>query len=237
MDCSIKSSHPSLISNRYHGAGNSFLIFEESLSGDPSELCRCGVDGILLLRGNRYHIFNADGSEAEMCGNGIRCAVRYLADRGRRKERYFFDTLAGPVEAWHEGDLIGVQMPQPQLIKTSLFKEKEADYYLVGVPHVVLFFDEIACLDIEKWADPAYNVNLVQLKDDAIVIRTFERGVNRETLSCGTGSTAAAHAAKRRFRLGDEVCVHTESKSDLIIRLLPDRTEMIGPAEQIILQS
>ncbi|MCH9704242.1 MAG: diaminopimelate epimerase, partial [Chlamydiae bacterium] len=64
-------------SNRYHGSGNSFLIFEDSIPDDPKKLCECGVDGILLLKGNRYIIYNADGSEAEMCGNGVRCMVRF----------------------------------------------------------------------------------------------------------------------------------------------------------------
>ena len=222
------------MSNRYEGAGNSFLIFEDKLPKDPAVLCECGVDGVLLLQGRCYRIFNADGSEAEMCGNGVRCMVRYLEDRGRKQERYFFDSLAGPIEAWHEGDLIGVKMPAPRLVKRTFFKNKEADFYLVGVPHIVLFFDDIENIEIEKWADPAFNVNLVQVNGDSISVRTFERGVNRETLSCGTGAVASAASVKNHFDFPEKIVVKNRSQSDLIIRLLPNRTEMVGPASLVV---
>ena len=224
-------------SNRYHGSGNSFLIFEDVVPGNPVELCKCGVDGVLLLKGDRYIIYNADGSEAEMCGNGVRCIVRYLEDRGRRQELYKFQTLAGEVEAWHEDDLIGVKMPKPLFEGTQIIKDQVvADLYRVGVPHMVLFFEEIEPLDLAAWSEPFvknFNVNFVQVHPDSISVRTFERGVNRETLSCGTGATAAAAAAKRRFDLPLPVTVHTASKSSLIIRIMDDRTEMIGPALSI----
>ena len=233
MGCSIGSSPLLTTSHRYQGAGNSFLIYEEALPGDPALLAACGVDGILLLRGRQLRIYNADGSEAEMCGNGIRCVVRYLEQRGMRETRYFFSTLAGEIEAWHEEDVIGVRMPPPRFDRRSPFKERLADFYTVGVPHVVLFFDAIDALDITQWADPRYNVNLVQVDEGGVAVRTFERGVNRETLSCGTGATAAAAAARRHFNLPDEILVQTRSGAPLMVRFLHERTELIGPADVV----
>ncbi len=225
------------LNNLYHGSGNSFLIFEEELPDAPDKLCTFGVDGVLLLRGNLFTIYNADGGEAEMCGNGIRCMVRYLEEHGRRQELYTFQTLAGIVEAWHEGKLIGVKMPFPHFEgKQSVMlgeQERVADLYRVGVPHMVFFFEEIETLPIAEWSQPFcknFNVNYVEVHPDSISVRTFERGVNRETLSCGTGATAAALATAARFDFPSPIIVHNQSKSSLTIRFSSERVDMIGPA-------
>jgi len=233
----MKLSAPSQISNKYEGSGNSFLIYDEELPASPIELCLSGVDGVLLLKGDHFIIYNPDGSEAEMCGNGIRCAVRYLEEQGRRKELYRFQTKAGEVEAWHDGDLVGVKMPEPRFIGTQKVGDSIADLYTVGNPHMVLFFENISDLPIAELSQPFcknFNVHFVQINPDSISLRTFERGVNRETLSCGTGATASAAAAVRRFRIPCPVKVHTASKSSLVIRFLEGRTEMIGPAYRVI---
>ncbi len=205
-------------------SGNDFIILvEEELehplsSEDVIALCRpkygISADGILLLSflgGNRVRmrIINSDGSEAEMCGNGSRCAVRFASERLGSNE-IVLETLAGEVLGWY--------YPETKRAKVRLTKPKDMsrgisidcswgscsiDYIDTGVPHAIVFVDDIENEDVfSKGRELRYhpyfqprgtNVDFVKiLGPNRIRVRTYERGVEDETLSCGTGSVASA---------------------------------------------
>lgn len=148
-------------------------------------------------------VFNADGSEAEMCGNGARCAVLYT---GRRNAR--LETKAGIIESRADGENIKVRLTDPGNIRLDIpikvnRRNLKVNFIDTGVPHAVLFvegLDEIHVDEIgrlirfhKKFAPAGANADFVEaLSKNLISIRTYERGVEDETLACGTGSVAAA---------------------------------------------
>lgn len=220
------------------GAGNDFIIIApgpKGLNGLAKSLCDrktgIGADGMLVLEKSkiadfRMRIFNADGSEAEMCGNGLRCAVLYEGVHGRApyhkvtgqasaqahkliSKKITVETKAGIYEGEITGeDRVKVKMEDPKDLKLSFplkvnGRKIKVNFINTGVPHVVVFVegsDKIA-VDIigsairyhNEFKPKGANVNFVEIiDDDNIKIRTYERGVEGETLSCGTGSVASA---------------------------------------------
>ncbi len=175
-----------------------------------------GADGLVLIENSdgdtdfKWRFYNCDGSEAEMCGNASRCAGRFAKLNGIAEDKMSFDTLAGVIEAEvKEGGVdVKVQLTPPF--------DKKSDYTLsldseelpissinTGVPHVVWFADGIEDIDIMKYGSgiryhadfsPAgTNVNICQIMPDGMLrIRTYERGVEGETMACGTGCVAGA---------------------------------------------
>jgi diaminopimelate epimerase len=218
------------------GAGNDFILIDnrdgkvekklKELNIDITEfvkkLCAfhtgVGADGLILIENPenpendfKWRFFNADGSVAEMCGNGSRCAVRFAYEKGIvEKEHVKFETLAGVIEAWikENGRVVKVQLTKPFGLKTDFEipldgESLKAHFLNTGVPHVVVYRDDLETFDVKKYGaavryhemfKPAgTNVNFIKtVSDDTIKIRTYERGVEDETLACGTGSTAAA---------------------------------------------
>jgi len=216
-----------------------------------------GSDGVLFLSSSTradldMRLIQPDGSEAEMCGNGIRCLAKYAWDRGYVGEQFDVETLAGiiPVQV-REGEgsfWAKVNMGQPRFDRPSIpacgsgemLEERMGDYAVsavnTGVPHAVVIVDDLD-LDIMKLAPSirhnslfleGANVNFVKLGRN-LEIRTFERGVEGETLSCGTGSVAAASVARRLGLAGDEVVVQTRG-GPLIISFEGQTAFMEGPA-------
>jgi len=187
-----------------------------------------------------------------MCGNGIRCLAKYAWDRGYVGEQFDVETLAGiiPVQV-REGEgsfWAKVNMGQPRFDRPSIpacgsgemLEERMGDYAVsavnTGVPHAVVIVDDLD-LDIMNLAPSirhnslfleGANVNFVKLGRN-LEIRTFERGVEGETLSCGTGSVAAASVARRLGLAGDEVVVQTRG-GPLIISFEGQTAFMEGPA-------
>lgn len=210
------------------GAGNSFVIIDNRKSGLSlffqkkkwdcpriRNLCKSNkVDGLLLLENSRkadfkMRIFNPDGTEAEMCGNGIRC-ISYFAYKngivGKRKMK--IETLAGIITTFVDGKFVKVKMTKPFDFKLNFEisvngNKFSAHYVNTGVPHTILFVDRIDKIDVKKiganirfseyFKPKGTNVDFVKVLDkNKIKIRTYERGVERETLACGTGATASA---------------------------------------------
>ena len=198
------------------GSGNDFIVIEGrptgSLSGLAKTLCDrrrgIGADGVLLLSrckqaDLRMRIFNADGSEAQMCGNGARCAAFFS---NRKKVRLL--TGAGVIPACVCANKVKIQLTTPREVKLDIplrvnGRLLKVNFINTGVPHVVVFVNGIEKIDLmhigssirnhQAFLPQGTNVNFVQEKDkNFIVIRTYERGVEGETLACGTGSTAAA---------------------------------------------
>lgn len=220
-----------------------------------------GADGILFLQASekadiRMRLFQPDESEAAMCGNGIRCLAKYAYDAGYVKESCSVETGAGtvPVTMGYADDefTATITMPTPAFERSAIPATGTGEYkqeirgftvYAVntGVPHAVVFTKEIGAVDITT-VGPAIrnhptfvegaNVNFVEQGDgDTIRIRTFERGVEAETFSCGTGATASAAVAHHLGNVGDEVRVETKG-GPLIIRF-GDSVTMEGPASTV----
>ena len=209
---------------KYHGTGNDFIILDNR-DGRYSQLtveqialmCNrrfgIGADGLMLLEVEegfdfkmKYH--NADGKEGSMCGNGGRCLVQFAKDQGISKDKYLFIATDGPHEASiQENGWIRLKMKDVDNITLS-----DADYVLnTGSPHLVRWVDDMTTLNVfeegrnirynETYQQDGININFVKKLENGIQVRTYERGVEDETLSCGTGVTASAIAAAKN--LGD----------------------------------
>lgn len=205
--------------NKYQGAGNDFVMIDNRESVYEFDiksvqfLCDrrfgIGADGLILLANSEQSqvdfkmvYYNADGHESTMCGNGGRCIVAFAKKLGLIKESCVFEAIDGLHEAYFEEDLVQLKMSN-----ITEIKQESGFFYLnTGSPHHIVFVDDISEIDIKKkGADIRYssayesqngtNVNFIELKDNELLIRTYERGVEDETLACGTGVTAAAIAS------------------------------------------
>ncbi len=267
---------------KMHGNGNDFVLFDEFSSEvipekEKPEFVRAvcdrrfgvGGDGALFVQKSsiadaRFRYFNSDGSEAEMCGNGIRCFSRYLVEEGYAKPGSIkVETLVGVLELRVEVDELDRYMVRVNMgeVKTSAsdipakkelwgerFEIGDVEYYIYavnsGVPHVVIFVDEeeLEAMDIVPIArkiryneifPEGTNVNFVSiLSENEIKIRTYERGVEDETLSCGTGSVAAAFVSLQRKLVKEPVRVVTRG-GDLIIEFSGKVAYMTGGASRV----
>ncbi len=210
---------------KMNGAGNDFVMLDNrtnawSLStAQIASLCDrhrgVGADGLIAVEPAqqgadvRMRYYNADGGEAEMCGNGARCFARYvqrLLGDGRSQVR--FETMAGVLSATYEGDLVRLAMSVPHgLALGTRLPVAEATlpvhFLNTGVPHAVVCVEDLAATPVVLWgaalryhphfAPKGTNANFLQvLAPGSIAIRTYERGVEDETLACGTGMVACA---------------------------------------------
>ena len=232
------------------GAGNDFIIIDNrdskitdgDLTGFITGVCRrkmsAGADGLILIETSerhdfRWRFFNSDGSRAEMCGNGARCAARFAHVTGVAGTTLTFETDAGVVSAQVDKERVKVQMPEPSDLKqTYVLKLSDQSLEIssinTGVPHVVTFVEQLDDLDVialgreirlhQSFAPAGTNANFVECGlGNAIKIRTYERGVEDETLACGTGAIASAIISASRYKLRSPVDVKTRSGVHLTI--------------------
>ena len=258
---------------KLHGNGNDFILIDEykrEVVGRKAEFAsrycdrRFGIggDGVLFLGRSekadiRMQIFNSDGTEAEMCGNGVRCLVKYSLDRGYVKTEATVETMAGVLsissriedKTWVR---VNMGMPAfqrekiPAIGKGEFLDVNMHDYSVsavnTGVPHAVIFTDSLDGSELLLKApyiryDPVFlkgaNVNFVHVdSNDEITIRTYERGVEGETLSCGTGAVACTAVAHRLGKTGNRIKVNTRG-GELMIHLTDETAFMEGPAERV----
>jgi diaminopimelate epimerase len=202
------------------------------------KLCRrrisVGADGFLLVvppkdSGNDFgwRFFNADGSEGEMCGNAARCVARFAVMKGLASSPMRFETLSGPIEARVEGEMVRIRMGDPRDLRkdvTVLIAGQAPRLVCVntGVPHAVHFVAEVESVDVvglgrtlryhDAFAPHGTNANFAQVLDaNTLKVRTYERGVEDETLACGTGAVASAVAAHLLGKVEPPVGVITRS--------------------------
>ncbi|MEM0498474.1 MAG: diaminopimelate epimerase [Methanothrix sp.] len=255
---------------KLHGNGNDFILIDE-MNGkripddEKNEAARIlchrnfgvGGDGVLFLVPSEkadigMRLLQPDGSEAEMCGNGIRCLAKHAWESGYVGESFSVETLAGviPIQVRRDRGVFWarVEMGVPRFERSEIPAEGEGVFIKVpihgfevsavntGVPHAVIFVDSLD-LPVERLAPKirhsscfpeGANVNFVR-PGEHLEVRTFERGVEAETLSCGTGSVAAAAVARRLGLVGDSVEVRTRG-GPLLISFVGDRAFMEGPA-------
>ncbi|MCB1115887.1 MAG: diaminopimelate epimerase [Chlamydiia bacterium] len=208
--------------SKYHGTGNDFVLIDDREEVFPIvpkqvvQLCHrkygIGADGLILLRPSQkgdfmMRIFNRDGTEAEMCGNGLRCLVQFIHDLGIDADNVHIETMHSLYACEKKGDDILVDMGIPKIVN-----ETEEELFLeVGVPHFVTFVDDLNRFDVEakrKFSDFGVNINYVNLVGSAVLrVRTFERGVEEETLSCGSGATASVFAAWKKYGIQGRLTV------------------------------
>jgi diaminopimelate epimerase len=200
-------------------SGNDFVVIDKSVSNLHSlarRVCErktgIGADGLLLIekiknKDFRMRIFNPDGSEAEMCGNGARCLALYASYKFKTKNLRLF-TKAGIIEAKVNKDVAKIKMSHPKDCQLDISisiqdRDLKVNYIDTGVPHAVVFVEGLNSIDVvnigrqiryhKKFQTRGTNVDFVEVNDkDFISVRTYERGVENETLACGTGVVASS---------------------------------------------
>jgi len=232
------------------GSGNDFILVdnrsraldESDLTGFIAAICRrrlsVGADGVILIEASetadfRWRFFNADGSSAEMCGNGARCAARFACLSEICGPQVRFETGAGVVEAQVDGVRVKVKMTDPRDLRLDIPIPLASGSLIgcsinTGVPHVVVLGAGVEDLDVAgrgreirfhtQFAPAGINVDFICPElPGAIAIRTYERGVEAETLACGTGAVAGALVAACKLGLASPVRVRTRSGEYLTV--------------------
>ena len=221
---------------KYQGTGNDFVVIDQRETafislGDYKKIKQIcdrkfgvGADGLIILQSHPDHdfemvYFNADGQQSSMCGNGGRCMVAFAHFLGIRKEHYVFQATDGRHEALMRNSTVELKMNNVENVT------QKSDFFLLntGSPHYVQFLDSIAAVDVEKagrqirysndFHTEGINVNFVEIISPfKLNMATYERGVEAETLSCGTGATAAAIAYCVDNQLFGEHTIEIETK-------------------------
>jgi len=222
-----------MIYDVYDASGNDFVIFDikenKNYSNLAIQLCKKEeVDGLIALVPHetldfQWLFYNNDGSTAAMCGNGTRAVAHYAYNHNLAPAKMKFLTGAGEISCEVENDIVQTQMTKPIEIKKP-FNEFGLDCWIVdtGVPHVVVVVDDLNLfsLDICKKLREKYNanVNFAMVEDNKLYVRTFERGVEDETLACGTGMVASFLRMLNLHIIKDEIKVYPKSKEELTIK-------------------
>ncbi|MFH2144940.1 MAG: diaminopimelate epimerase [Candidatus Omnitrophota bacterium] len=225
-------------------SGNDFIVYDNraGVFKDGSDLavrlCKrtegIGADGLIFIERSKkadfkMRIFNPDGSEAEMCGNGIRCAAFY---KGKKNSTVV--TLAGILKAELKEEAVKIKMTPPKNLQLNMNLDINGKIYQVnfvntGVPHAVYFVEDLDGVNVKllgrlvryyrDFQPEGTNVDFVKIEElDSLKIRTYERGVEDETLACGTGSVAAALIYHQKF---------LQSEGNFVIEIHPSSGEML----------
>ena len=245
------------------GTGNDFILLDlrrqrlhDPLPKLARRLCQqpdgVGADGLLTIEPSaradvKMRIFNPDGSEAEMCGNGARCVALAAAD-GRRRT-IAVETKAGILHAQTVGShRVRVTIPQPSPIRlhrlTVLNRPRTLYAINTGVPHAVLFVPDIRRANVPQlgpvlrhhraFRPAGTNVDFVHIASDrTLKLRTYERGVEAETLACGTGAVAAALVAAGLGRVKSPVVITPKSGERLVVRFSASEVSLEGEVHRI----
>jgi diaminopimelate epimerase len=254
---------------KYHGAGNDFIVINNDDKNpspiDPELFKRMcdrhfgiGADGVMLIdtiRENHFNLryFNANGSEAPMCGNGARCAVSFVHKIQPESREYSFQIgnliYRAEIIATDNIKIFWEVQPQIQPVEelSSIVPSDFSDFLVVdsGVPHLVLFYEgKLETVNLKQWGPffrnhPLFspegtNVNVITINENKIYIRTYERGVERETLACGTGMLAAAIAGEYRNKI--KLPVELASAGGILMVGTQAENKMFwlqGPAKQV----
>jgi len=242
--------------HKYVAAGNDFVVFdgrETRLSLKPEQihaLCDrrfgIGADGVLVLGADpvndfRMHYFNADGSRGEMCGNGARSLIHFAVDQGAAGSTGRFQADDGAHHYRIQDQQIQVEILVPGALKATAIPFPGCGTINTGVPHLVVPGERLVEHDLD-WLGhsmnphPAFsqgtNVNLVNWQQDHLSVRTWERGVNAETLACGTGAVATAIFAVATWGLPWPLLLEFKG-GPLIVDQLGDGYWLSGPTELV----
>lgn len=255
--------------SKYSGAGNDFILIraEEPGLGDPAALAArlcsretgVGVDGLITvgdpavdpadgLSGEwiRLRFFNRDGSEFSTCGNGSRCAARFVVDRGLAAAEHVLVTDDGVIRARVKSDRVSLEYGLDARVERQIrarvgAEERDAWLVRMGTPHLVVPVPSVEVEEFDAVCRPlrhredlgpdGANVHLVAREAGVTHLRTFERGVEAETLACGSGCMAVAFALRAAGEVGERIELVTRSGAVLGVAFLPDgRIRLTGPA-------
>ncbi|MFH1507331.1 MAG: diaminopimelate epimerase [Candidatus Omnitrophota bacterium] len=243
-------------------SGNDFVVLEDSLGLSAisfrhlaRQMCDrktgVGADGLLVLGKTksadiRMRIFNADGSEAEMCGNGARCSALYMSRQSSvvvGQKRLKIETIAGIIEAQVNELDVRIKLTEPKDIKLDIpikinNRKLKVNFVNTGVPHTVIFVQGLDDIDVfnlgreirfnKRFAPAGANVNFIEIiNKDSIRIRTYERGVEDETLACGTGSVASALITACRLSLVPDGSINIHTQSGEVLKVYFQREEAL----------
>ena len=211
--------------SKYSASGNDFVIFHTFVNVDRSALAKrlchrhegIGADGLIVLLPHReydfeWQFYNADGSEAAMCGNGSRAAAHYAFSNGLAKTPMRFLTGAGVIEANVEGDVVTSELTPPVIVRKDI-EAFGTRWWLIdtGVPHLVALQESVEKFDIREARELRErfnaNVNIAAIDNGVLRVRTYERGVENETLACGTGMAACFYRANLEGVAGESMTV------------------------------
>jgi len=227
--------------SKYSASGNDFVIFHSDTKIDRSELSRelchrqdgIGADGLIVIVPHseydfEWQFYNSDGSTAEMCGNGSRACAHYAFTHNLAPKNMSFLTEAGVINAEVDGDMVLSELTPPKIIdKTIEFNSKSWWLLDTGVPHLVSFTQNIEEFDIEEARELRFkynaNVNIAFVDGKNLRVRTYERGVEDETLACGTGMAACYYRALQEGLVQDSIEVYPASGETLYLGM-NDRT-------------
>ncbi len=233
-------------------SGNDFIIVDNrsrAVPGDEAAFARSvcrrrlsvGADGVLLLETSgkpgahfRMRVINADGSEAEMCGNGARTVARFAQREGIAPAEMCFETIAGIISAEVMGEEVRLAMGDPTGLELAFpltvdSATLEAHFVNTGVPHTVVFVPDLEAVDVvglgrairrhERFQPAGTNADFVCQgpQPGELALRTYERGVEDETLACGTGAVAAAIIAQQAGKVEPPVKVKTRGGTALTV--------------------
>ncbi len=225
---------------KYSANGNDFVLFTSDRKEDRTELAKTlchrhngiGADGLIVVVPHEqydfeWQFYNADGSHADMCGNGSRACAHYAYTHKLAPQEMQFLTGAGVINARvEEGDkksaMVLSELTPPEIIDTSI-EYNGKSWWLIntGVPHLVRFTDNIEEFSVEEARELRYkynaNVNNMALVGENLRVRTYERGVEDETLACGTGMAACFYRAFQEKRVSEHIEVYPTSGETLYL--------------------
>lgn len=237
---------------KYQGAGNDFVLIDDralqfNLSLIPKLTNRkfgIGADGVILLQNSRQadfrmRIFNSDGTEAESCGNGLCCLTQFLLSLGFEKKTVRVETGKRIVTTYYSGDKIGVEMGSAVDVKQLYIDGMDVHFLDTGVPHAVVFSAvDLAVVGPFLRNHPLFhprgvNVSVAQPKGDgSISVRTFERGVEAETLACGTGAAAVGFIASKIYKIPNPVQIYFPG-GQIEIAINGEKITLLGEGKRV----
>jgi len=210
-----------------------------------------GSDGVILLEQSaefpfEMRYFNRDGSEAVACLNGARCVVSYAYRLGLIRDKGKVASASGPIGYYYKNDEVSVEVAPPVDVRLNFSftvsrKKYNANFLRIGVPHCVIFVEDFRKVDVKALGEAirnhktfkpeGTNVDFVKVEKDGLHVRTYERGVEDETLSCGSGALASAYIATKLFMTQSPVVCRTKG-GDLVVTI-KDKLYLQGPAKYI----
>lgn len=221
--------------SKYSANGNDFVIFHASEKADRGELAKelchrqdgIGADGLIVIVPHEkydfeWQFYNSDGSEAEMCGNGSRACAHYAYRHDLAGKNMSFLTEAGVINAEVDGDMVLSELTPPKILQKDIEHGGKNWWKLdTGVPHLVSFTQNIEEFDIKEARELRYkynaNVNIAFVDGENLRVRTYERGVEDETLACGTGMAACFYRAYIEEKVSDSIEVYPRSGDTLYL--------------------
>ena len=223
---------------KYSANGNDFVIIIRKKKKDRSKLAKrlchrqngIGADGLVVVIPHdeydfEWDFYNADGSRATMCGNASRAVAHFAIEKGISADgKSEFLTGAGLISATVNGLYVVSDMTKPIILSEEIEENNEKWWFVdTGVPHLVVFKDNIDEFDIEQARKLRHkyncNVNICKIEENKLYVRTYERGVEDETLACGTGMVACFLRANKENLVEDEVQVFPKSGDELYVSL------------------